>query len=878
MGSPMMPTKPITLFLSMFLFLGLACVTWAVPPTPPPAANFINVWLALGCFDNDRQNSGFERDWLQETTVEPDQGLTSAGKTWHYFDDRLFSRNYDDYQDLFSYFKVKRGESVTAKVAYAHTYVYSVAAQPAQLRIGADNEFKAWMNGTPVASSAHGNPQRDAVKADVKLQAGWNRILVKIANQEEGRLGFYARLCDKDGRSLGGVTYSVQRPGEKLAVRTQSMEDARTGIMPVAWREWPYVGARPNPDTIWDGADEESILSHFIMNRDIMMHASDFVLQAGGGKPPYRWSLCEGDLPPGLSLDRDGAFAGVVAAQAKPCEYKFQVRVKDANGAVAYKNLAIEVRERPNRWFEEGRLVALIHAPERTPKGDCNAMAQLMKAEGYQLGMPISYNNGDAKFRWPSRFVKGGRVTPNDMVAPYKAALEKAGLKFGMYMGNLNNSDPNFTPNQAICVVEEALQRYHPAALWFDWSGLDGESLDSLYSMIRSYDPRILIVLNGHIRGSNGDWDEVCFEGWPAWGPDIWDVWPVPIPWPKKHSPESWRLSVEPECKVSLGIVSDWQEYLRVQISLIGEGFVANMDHSPTIVDQKADTLNALPLMQHHQRMAAWANPPGRPPLYPSYVRVNPGPLASAAWGYNTINLAKDTIYLHILKNARGKTGLPPDRSMTVGPVDGKVKAVTWMNRDQRLPFTQRLTSTDRTITIDLGTVQADPVNTIMKIELASPLPDAPLPAQACIPKGNLASFKHAELLSMDGTRKLGPSARQYARKGVDGLPGTTAAAGGEYAWTYQVDLGRLYRIDKIVVGFREDGYATQYDFLTSDDGLHWETVEHVGKNDRGGAHAATFPAKLAQYVRVQAVKPDGPNQPGGQMSITELEVYECKK
>ena len=845
---------------------------------PSPTANFINTWLVLGCFDNDPKNAGYERDWIQETTIEPRQGLICGGKTWRYFDDRLFSRNYDDYQDLFGYFKVKRGESVAARVAYAHVYVYSDVAQEGQLRIGADNEFKAWLNGVLAASSTRGNPQRDAVKADAKLRAGWNRILVKIANQEEGRLGFYARLSDKDGRPLGGVTCCADSPGEKLTVGTRAMADIGTGVTPVGWRQWPYVGAQPDVRAIWNGTDQEAILKTFILNRELMMQASAFVLQAAGGKPAYHWSLCGGDLPPGLSLGGDGSITGVVAAYAKLQQYKFQVRVKDAQGAVAYQDLAIDVKERPNRWYEEGRLVALIHAPERTPKGDCDAMARLMKAEGYRVGMPISYNNGDARFRWPSRFAKPGYATPQDAIAPYKAALEKAGLKFGMYMGNLNNSDPNFTPNQAICVVEEAIQRYHPAAFWFDWSGLDGESLDSLYSMIRSYDPRILIILNGHIRGSNGDWDEVCFEGWDAWGPGMWEVWPVPIPWPKTHAPESWRLLVEPGCSHSRGIVSDWQEYLRVQLSLIGEGFVANIDHSPTIIGQAADRLLDLPLMQHHQKMAAWANPPGRPPLWPSYTQVNPGPFAAAAWGYNAINLAKDAIYLHILKNARGKTGLPPDSSLTVGPIDRKVKKVTWMNGDRRLPFMQRGTSTDRTITIELAGVQADPVATIMKIELAEPLPEptAP-PARAAIPPGNLASFKPARLLSLDGTRQCIPSAKQFASKGVDGLPATSAAAGGEWAWTYQVDLGRLYRIDRIVVSFRKDGYATQYNLLVSDGGVAWKTVVQVPNNDRDGAHPSTFPAAEAQYVRVQGVKPNGPSQRGGQMSITELEVYEAR-
>ena len=40
-------------------------------------------------------------------------------------------------------------------------------------------------------------------------------------------------------------------------------------------------------------------------------------------------------------------------------------------------------------------------------------------------------------------------------------------------------------------------------------------------------------------------------------------------------------------------------------------------------------------------------------------------------------------------------------------------------------------------------------------------------------------------------------------------------------------------------------------------------------------SYEATFDAVQARYVRVCGLKPDGPDQPGTQMSIAELEVYE---
>ena len=203
------------------------------------------------------------------------------------------------------------------------------------------------------------------------------------------------------------------------------MADIGIGITPTAWREWSYVAAARHRGH-WNGTDEEAILKTFILNREVMMQASAFVLQAAGGKPPYHWSLCGGDLPPGLSLGGDGSITGVVAPYAKLQEYQFQVRVKDARGGVAYQNVAIEVKERPNRWYEEGRLVALIHAPERTPKGNCDAMAQLMKAEGYRVVCPSATTTA-----MPSsvgcRGLPSRGATAKDVIAPYKAALEKAG-------------------------------------------------------------------------------------------------------------------------------------------------------------------------------------------------------------------------------------------------------------------------------------------------------------------------------------------------------------------------------------------------------------------------------------------------------------------
>jgi hypothetical protein len=195
------------------------------------------------------------------------------------------------------------------------------------------------------------------------------------------------------------------------------------------------------------------------------------------------------------------------------------------------------------------------------------------------------------------------------------------------------------------------------------------------------------------------------------------------------------------------------------------------------------------------------------------------------------------------------------------------------MNQNREVPFRQQ----HDTVHIDARTIASDPVDTILKVELARPLKP---PYPAFVPprppvkrSANLALNKPAWLLSADGKRPLPPSGWEpFASRGVDGDPDTFAQAGNEWAWSYQVDLQKTYPIRRVVIRFGP-GYASEYRLWVSEDGSHWREVAHV-TDGAGGKREHRFPATPARYVRVQAVKPDGPDQPGVQMSIAELEAY----
>jgi hypothetical protein len=885
----------ILLITACLLVCAAAAGAAAAPAGPAP---FVNTWLVAGPFDNDAQNTGFKRDWVGEATVAPREGAQSGGKPWRFFDDRLFSRSYDDYQDLYSYFHVKRGESVAAKVVYAHVYVHSARGQPAQLRVGADNEFRAWVNGAEAAASTKSTPHRDTVRAKVALKTGWNRLLLKVANQSEGRLGFYARLCGPDGGELPSLTYSPAGGAGLLAVATGRMADINTGDLPIAFYEWPYVAANPllDPDL-----ELEASLRR---KPQLVMHASPFVFTAGGGKPPYRWQHTTGALPLGVTINPDGTLTGTVTEAGPARTYNFQVTVRDAAGAMAVKEFSLAVRDRPNRWYGQARLVGLVHNPESmlaATDADLAEFARLMKRQGYGLGMMISYNNGDFKYRWPSRF------EPNspDLAGRYKKALEAEGVRFGMYLGNLIG--PNHGGDDgALLMVEDAVRRYQPAALWFDWANPDRDgyvSLDALYSMIRVLSPDTLIVLNGVGTLYQGDWDVLSLEGWGAWGGRAWAIWPFPVRWPKAVPVEAWRMLPDPAFEHSRDTRPDWQEALRVQLSIIGQGFVANMDHSPTI-RTPYKMLYESPVAQAHRQMAEWANPPGGPPLHTAYTHVMPGPLDEAAWGYDLISLSRDAIYLHALRNPFGKTGLPEGGVLAVGPVRQRVRTVTWMNANKPLRFEQQglvepgsglsPPPAGSQLVIHLDDVTPDPVDTILKVELAGPhppdvsrtTPEQPsVPPgslamrraaleQSGMPPGNLATRRPARLLSADGSRPLVASALAFARYGVDGLLDTHAQGAYEWAWAYHVDLEGTHPVRRVVIHFAPGGYATQYRVLLSTDSKEWKAVANV-KDGKGGMREHAFAAVAARYVRVQGVKPDGPDQEGGQMGIAELEVYE---
>jgi len=70
-------------------------------------------------------------------------------------------------------------------------------------------------------------------------------------------------------------------------------------------------------------------------------------------------------------------------------------------------------------------------------------------------------------------------------------------------------------------------------------------------------------------------------------------------------------------------------------------------------------------------------------------------------------------------------------------------------------------------------------------------------------------------------------------------------------------------------------GYATEFEVSASKDRDTWTSLGIFRDQKGGRVEIRPEGALHARFLRIRAFKPDGPGQPGGQMSIAEVEVYE---
>lgn len=179
----------------------------------PRHFGFIQRWHVVAPFDNtDKQ--GFDVPYPPEKEVDLQEtytGKEGAKISW------VRHETSDPYGivDLNAVIAKHKGA-----IAYAYTEFVADRERDVELRLGCINANKIWLNGELLTANEvyHANMQIDQYKATGRLKKGRNRILLKIAQNEQTeawaqRWQFQLRVCDQYGTAV----LSQDRPLDQTA-------------------------------------------------------------------------------------------------------------------------------------------------------------------------------------------------------------------------------------------------------------------------------------------------------------------------------------------------------------------------------------------------------------------------------------------------------------------------------------------------------------------------------------------------------------------------------------------------------------------------------------------------------------------------------------
>ncbi len=169
------------------------------------AIGTLDNWAVLGTFDNT-SGSGFNKDFGALANAGPDavfKNKVNADVKWT---TPPYARN-DHWFDFDNYFVIDYS------IMYAQTFLESDVDQEVFMRTGNSGSLKVWVNDKLVTNvSEERNCDLDIYVNNVKLNKGYNRVLVQIGESETDRANFMIRITDKDGNPIKGLrsTSAVQ--------------------------------------------------------------------------------------------------------------------------------------------------------------------------------------------------------------------------------------------------------------------------------------------------------------------------------------------------------------------------------------------------------------------------------------------------------------------------------------------------------------------------------------------------------------------------------------------------------------------------------------------------------------------------------------------
>lgn len=181
------------------LLLALVQDTYA-----PDAEGFIRNWLVLAPIPCEAESNGaVEIDAQQvpdEAKLRPKAGDQAKDLTWTAHASTTY------YIDFLRAFGQKRGENV---IGYATAYVHSEAEQDVRMKIGSNDQCKAYLNGAQVLRFDEGRSlEKDQNVLNVTLKKGVNTVILKVINESNQWQGC-VRFTSKDGAPVPNLKVTL---------------------------------------------------------------------------------------------------------------------------------------------------------------------------------------------------------------------------------------------------------------------------------------------------------------------------------------------------------------------------------------------------------------------------------------------------------------------------------------------------------------------------------------------------------------------------------------------------------------------------------------------------------------------------------------------
>jgi len=201
----------------------------------------INKWQVLGTFDNT-SGSGFSKDWgVVDKPLSTDvfKNKVDAEIKWYTPPFNKFNNWF--YFDF--YFVLNN------TIEYAQTFVNSPVDQTVYMRTGTSGSLKIWVNDVLTTSvSEERNCDLDIYISKIKLNKGFNRILVQIGQNEISNANFLLRLTDENGNQITGIS---SQP-EYAAYQKSAEKNDNPELLPFFAEEYFIEKIKMEPDNYLD--------------------------------------------------------------------------------------------------------------------------------------------------------------------------------------------------------------------------------------------------------------------------------------------------------------------------------------------------------------------------------------------------------------------------------------------------------------------------------------------------------------------------------------------------------------------------------------------------------------------------------------------------